>query len=247
VKTKAHDGPYPERFEVFKGAWLVRTDRLDGRAHASEHIGFASVAGPARLSMPGGGRYLILGPVEATTIGCAFVACDSGISSKTGVRTTWSVIVCRGNITCSAVMQSVLLVDGDVDLTRADDLRNSLIRATGEIRLPRGEMPTGCTIEAGAKDATAPYKFFELPDVGLSVVNNEEGLLVTAVKDDTPFGNCGLANGDLIRSVDDVPAGRASEFRKLIRRAMVRQGDCLVTVARGNKTLDFPVFFPLPK
>jgi S1-C subfamily serine protease len=83
--------------------------------------------------------------------------------------------------------------------------------------------------------------------VGLSVIDSNEGLLVTTVTADTPFGNCGLAKGDVIRAIDDDPAGRASEFRKLVRRALVRQGDCLVTVIRGDKKLDLPAFFPLPK
>lgn len=32
-----------------------------------------------------------------------------------------------------------------------------------------------------------------------------------------------------------------------VRRALVRQGDCLLTITRGDKTYDLPVFFPLPK
>ena len=158
-----------------------------------------------------------------------------------------SVVVCRGTLVGHYVVGSVILVDGDIDLTSANYLRHSLIRATGEIRLPQGVTPDGCTIEAKAKDATAPYKFFALSDVGLSVTDTDAGLLVTAVKADTPFGEGGLAKGDVIRAIDDAPAGRAFEFRKLVRRALVRQGDCLVTVTRGDKTHDLPVFFPLPK
>lgn len=250
VKTVTHDGPYPESFPPHKVAWQIRTDRLDGTAHGSTVIRFASVAGPAKLWMTEGGRYLTLGPVEAAvgSIGGTFVAADGGISAKNGgaCRTISSVVVCRGTFVGRDVGASVLLVDGDIDLTTAGALRYSLIRATGEIRLPRGVVPTDCTIEAGVKDATAPYKFFELADVGLSVAG-DDGVLVTAVKDGTPFGNCGLAAGDVIRAVDDTPTKHASELRKLVRRASVRQGDCLITVSRGDKTLDLPVFFPLPK
>jgi S1-C subfamily serine protease len=156
-------------------------------------------------------------------------------------------VVYRGNFIGRNVGASVLLVDGDIDLSGASELQDSLIRASGEIRLPKGKKPNNCTIEAHAKDATAPYKFFELADVGLSVAAGKEGVVVTDVKADTPFGNCGLAKGDLIRAIDDTPAGNSEEFRKLVRRALVRQGDCLLTVTRGDKTLDVPVFFPLPK
>jgi hypothetical protein len=164
-----------------------------------------------------------------------------------GVTMAMSVIVCRGSITGSRINNSVLLVDGDIDLSGSPELKESLIRASGEIRLPKGYGPENCKIEAHAKDATAPYKFFELSDVGLRLADDEEGLVVRDVKADTPFANCGIAKGDLVRAIDDVPAGNSEEFRKKLRRAMVRQGDCLVTVVRGDKTLDLPVFFPLPK
>jgi hypothetical protein len=250
IKTITHDGPCPERFLPARCAWQIRTDRLDGQAHTSEIIRFASVGGPALLARTTGGRFLVLGPVKAEGIGEAFVAADGGISSPgtDGCQTSWGVIVCRGNFVGGTVVKSVILVDGDVDLTGMEnDIEDSLIRATGTIRLPVGVKPVGCTIQAGVKDATAPYKFFELSDVGLSVVDDDKGLLVTSVKADTPFGNGGLAKGDIIRTIDDDSAGRSAVFRKLVRRAMVRQGDCLVTVLRGDKRLDLPVFFPLPK
>jgi hypothetical protein len=255
LNTNSHDGPYPDRFESFQGAWNIRTDRMDGRAHAADRIRFASVAGPTWLSMPGG-QYLVLGSVRANRIDTAFVACDGGVwhempefGPTLGVRTTGSVVVCRGNVTAGDLIASVVLVDGDIDLTMASDLRFSVIRATGEIRMPKfKDAPlTGALIQAHAKDATSPYKFFELADVGLTVVDDEEGLVVAEVKPGTPFGASGLKKGDMIQAIDDVPPGHSTEFRKQVRRAMVRQGDCLLTVARGREKLDLPVYFPPPK
>jgi hypothetical protein len=249
--TQAHDGPCPERFEAFKGAWLIRTDRMDQLPHGLQDVvQFASVGGPVRLSsLDHGAQYLVLGPVEARKITTAFVACDGGIGNRTWIAC--SVVVCRGNFTGELVGDSVLLVDGDIDLTRAEFFRTNLIRATGEIRLPKNNavdsQPQNSDIKAHVKDATAPYKFFELPDVGLSLADDEVGLVVTAVKPGTPFGDCDIRKGDLVRAIDDEPAGDSEEFRRKVRRAMVRQGDCLVTVTRGDKTIDLPVFFPHPK
>ena len=249
MKTLVHNGPCPERFETGQGAWVIRTDRLDRPALAPSYIGFASVGGPIQVPLSGyGGIYLALGPMQTRSIDCGFVACDGGISSENGVRTACSFVVCRGTFTGALVGNSVLLVDGDIDLTRAgDELANSLIRATGEIRLPKNDKPVNCTIQAHTKDATAPYKFFELSDVGLSLTPDQKQTAVANVKEDTPFGNCGIAKGDLIRAIDDVPAASPEDFRKHIRRALVRQGDCLVTVVRDGKTIDLAVFFPLPK
>lgn len=250
LNTKVHDDTCPDLFEVFKGTWLIRTDRMDRLPYGPEVIQFASVGGPVRLSsLELGAQYLVLGPVEARHIRTAFVACDGGIGNR--VRAIESVVVCRGNFTGELVANSVLLVDGDIDLTKADFRGVSLIRATGEIRLPKNNavdsQPQNSDIKAHVKDATAPYKFFEFADVGLSLADDEEGLVTTAVKSGTPFGDCGIRKGDLIRAIDDASAGNSEEFRRKVRRAMVRQGDCLVTVTRGDKTIDLPVFFPHPK
>src|SRR5262249_54562264 len=148
-----------------------------------------------------------------------------------------------------SVFASVLLVDGDVELFDYGrfKIQDSLIRASGEIRIPKNAKVVNSTIQPYAKNPTAPYKFFALSDVGLSLIDDEEGLVVGDVNKDTPFGNAGIAKGDIIQAIDDTRAGDSEQFRKLVRKALVAQGDCLVTVARGDKTLDLPVFFPLPK
>jgi hypothetical protein len=251
IPRLVHNDPWPKRFQDRRGLWLIRTDRIPS---PPAHIKFASVTGRTWLGSRLGGDYLVIGSIRASELHCAFVACDGDVwyymtefGNQRGVDLLVSIVVCRGNFTgASRVRASVLLVDGDIDLSRSEPW-HSVIRASGEIRLDPNVKAENCTIEAHAKNATAPYKFFELTDVGLSLADDEEGLVVTAAKADTPFGNCGLAKGDVILAIDDAPAGHSEEFRKAVRRALVRQGDCLLTVARGGKTLDLPVFFPLPK
>jgi hypothetical protein len=239
------------------GNWYIRAERWD-RVWPG-NVTIASIGGPTLMGGTAGtGHYFVLGSlqIQRGRLCCAFVSCDGDVWSGTdlsgtpvGVDAVCSMVVCRGNFHGYNFFSSVVLVEGDVDLSRSPDIRDSVIRASGEIRLPerQQDQPKNCTIEAHAKNPTAPYKFFELTDVGLSLVDDEEGLVVADVKADTPFGTCGIAKGDLIRAIDDIPPGHSSEFRKKLRRAMVRQGDCLVTVARADKTLDLPVFFPLPK
>ncbi|MBY0460992.1 MAG: PDZ domain-containing protein [Gemmataceae bacterium] len=248
LKSHAYDGPWPGRFERVKAAWNIRTDRLPS---SPQSVRFAAVGGPAMLEHPeGGGRFLSLGPVGASMFDTVFVACDGDVCNEfmhQGVRAARAVLVCRGNFTgWNLVGSSVVLADGDIDLTRVGDLKDCLIRASGDIRLPNVQ-PVNCTIESHAKNATAPYRFFELADVGLRAADDEEGLVVVAVARDTPFARAGLQKGDLIRKIDDADAGHSEQLRKALRRALVRQGDCLLTVARGNDTLDLPVFFPTPK
>jgi hypothetical protein len=238
------------------GNWYIRAERWD-RGWPS-NVTFASIGGSTLMrGVPGTGHYFVLGSLQqAGRLWCAFVACDGEIWSgsdmsgvPSGVDAVSSVVVCRGTFYGYNLYSSVVLVDGDIDLSGSPGIKDSVIRASGEIRLPQRQQdqPKNCTVEAHAKNPTAPYKFFELSDVGLSLVDDEEGLVVAEVKADSPFGTCGITKGDLIRAIDDIAPGHSSEFRKKLRRALVRQGDCLVTVARGAKTHDFPVFFPLPK
>ncbi len=263
LKQHYHDGPLAQMPRVKptgSGSLRVRTDRW-WKPPSAAYVAFASVVGPAWLDSGDAlGRFFVLGPVQAlpSATGYLFLACDSEFyngSSSPGFQ-GWgrlgpSFVVCRGNFRGGSVGQSVVLVDGDVELFEGPKgecrVVESLIRASGEIRMPNNAKVAFSTVEAHAKNPTAPYKFFELAEVGLSVADDEEGLTVTDVKAETPFGNCGIAKGDLIRAIDDVPAGHSEEFRKALRRALVRQGDCLITVTRGNKPRDLPVFFPLPK
>jgi hypothetical protein len=251
------NGPCPQELMNGKGVWSIRTDRMDLTKYPPRDVRFASVGGPARLGAGRSGKYLVLGPVRAGILDTVFVACDNDVSSGMVEFGNWPgfgldvircVIVCRGTFTSCRVRSSVVLVDGDVKLLPTAELRNSVIRARGEITPPNARNPpVNCTIEAHAKNPTAPYKFFELTDVGLDWADDEEGLVVRGTAPDSPFGTCGLAKDDVLLTIDGADVGHSEQFRKLVRRAVVRQGDCLLTVRRGTKTLDLPVFFPLPK
>jgi hypothetical protein len=248
--VRTHDGPFATREE--SGIWRLRTDRIDG----DDWIAFASVTGPINTSWVRPGYYFALGDVSAGRLGCALVVSDGGLRGREydevvrGPRQVGSgFVACRGDaiLPKTEVRNLVLLAGGDIDLSDTDVVQDSTIRAGGEIRLKPGYEPKNCKIEPHAKDATSPYRFFELADVGLFVVDDEEGLVVADLKPGTPFGSSGLKKGDVIQAIGDAPPGHSSEFRKSVRRAMVRQGDCLLTVARGREKLDLPVYFPIPK
>jgi len=255
-RWRAFDGPSTKLED--EGPWRIRTNWLSTR---NNKIAFASVAGSITVSGVQSGYFFTLGGLSAKSLTYTVVVCEGGLVGREHLEVVsgpdWiggSFVVCRGNveIPTAGVASSVILVDGDVDLSMSTHLQNVVVRASGEIRLPkeirakRGK-PEKLVIEAHVKNPTAPYKFFELTDVGLSLVDDEEGLVVADVKPDTPFGRSGIARGDVVRLIDDARAGHSEELRKQVRRAMVVQGDCLLTVARGQRVLDLAVQFPLPK
>jgi hypothetical protein len=254
-----HFATFPEvvnaRADGGSGVWRFRSDRL--RLGGMPSIIFASVAGPIDMWDCPGGYYFTLGEAKACNFRCSVLVCDGGLGPwweengevARGPSIRGCFVVCRSQVIVrpASISSSTLLVDGDIDISHLRHVEDCVIRASGEVRLKPGYEPKRCTIEEHAKNVTAPYKFFELADVGLALVDDEEGLTVSGLKAGTPFGNCGLVRGDIIQGIDDMPPGHSEVFRKLVRKAMVVQGDCLLTVARGNQTLDLAVYFPTPK
>ena len=148
------------------------------------------------------------------------------------------------------VRGAVILAGGDVHLQEGTFV-NSTVLARGKVHRAKRSEFKNCRVESDVKDATAPFKFFELPDVGLGVAppagKDAKGLAVESVRENTPFGSAGLAKGDTILGLDTAPVTTPEEFRKQVRRAMVVHGDCLLSVSRAGKTLELAVYFPLPQ
>ena len=148
------------------------------------------------------------------------------------------------------VRGAVILAGGDVHLQEGTFV-NSTVLARGKVHRAKRSEFKNCRVESDVKDATAPFKFFELADVGLRVAppadEDAKGLTAEEVRPDAPFGKAGLAKGDRIVSIDGAPVSSADEFRRQVRKAMVAQGDCLLAVSRGGKALELAVYFPTPK
>jgi hypothetical protein len=251
-KTNYIDGPIEQNLG---GVSYIRTRYIDTDGF---DLAFINVSEKLWRTKLGGGYLFSQARVEAGFVSGCFLAVDGGLEGRRYYRREQkdtvsrpkcgaSVVVSRGNVTdCESVLEAILLVDGDIDLTQAMT-RNSLIRATGQIHMPKEHKPKDCRFEPFVKNATAPYRFFELSDVGLSLADDEEGLVVVSVKPNTPFGESGLLPGDIIRAIDDRDAGHSENFRKQVRTAAVRQGDCIITIIRGDNTLDCVAFFPISK
>ena len=163
-----------------------------------------------------------------------------------------SIIISRGNVVGSngEIRSSVILGGRDVEIGPGCRLKDSTIIAGGKVTIPKSATVENCVIKENVKNPTAPFTFFEVADVSLALgtpAKDAKGLPVGDIKPDTPFGKAGVKKGDTILAIDDAPPGDAEAFRVKLRRAIVVQGDILLTVSRDGKTLDLPVYFPLPK
>lgn len=252
--VRMHDGP---EVKFGSGCWLIRTETLLSPPSA---LVMGVVRGPFLREGVGMGSIIYsLNQVNLTvaTFNSVLIAHgDARPSQKSGYdhfgTLVDSLLVTRGDVAGPSISlaSSVILAGGDVTVGRACSLKNSTIIAGGKVTMPKPERVENCIIKENVKNPTAPFTFFELADVGLSVgtpAKDAKGLPVAEVKADTPFGKAGVQKGDTILTIDDAPPGDAEAFRVKLRRAIVVQGDTLLTVSRGGKSLDLPVYFPLPK
>jgi hypothetical protein len=237
--------------------WLIRTDQLD--RCPSSLVALAVARGP--VSNPEYAQNVLFSLDRVTAehaITSSVVVCtgDTRLAAgpfrhKPGVIES-SAIVTRGQFVgpSSRLLRSVILTGGTVDIGEGCELIDSTIIAGGKVSIPKSATVKNCRIEQGVKNPTAPFSFFELADVGLSLdkpAAADAGLPVADVKPDTPFGKAGVKKGDVLLAIDDQKVGDAEAFRVTLRKAVVQQGDALMTVSRGGKTLDLAVYFPLPK
>lgn len=121
---------------------------------------------------------------------------------------------------------------------------HALIRAGGRVHRAKGALRGGTNVvEENVSNPTGPYRYFELSRVGLVVGAAEGGVRVETIEAKSPLAAAGLRKGDLVTAVDGKKVGPGDSFRKQMRAA-VAQGDCTLTVRRGDETKETAVRFP---
>lgn len=206
------------------GLRLVRTPTpLRLRDFGGAALALESVSVDRRLD-----RAIVLaeGPVKCKgTIRNSIIICCSDVEA--GIEILNSVIVARGSIKCPLhVKDSILVASGKVDTSRG---------------LVPGQRETNCIRE---EDATplGLVKWFTPADVGLEVTPAKDSVRVEKLHDGKLPARAGLKVGDLITAVDRGKVDSAETFRKLLRRGSV-QDRCVLTVKRGDETLDVTLDF----
>lgn len=160
---------------------------------------------------------------------------------------------------------SILICDGDVDLSDGIEVSHSIIVARGKVTYNKDKirlwnclirsghtlrLPDGKTIDVkdGKSDPLDFVKFFELADVGLATEDlplrdksAAEGVRLKEVRKGSPFA-AGLRAGDVITAVEDKETPTTEIFRRVLRRKLAEGGPILtITVRRAGKTLDVSI------
>lgn len=258
-KFQTSDGPWRRPDGTFDstGVWMIRTDVLPAP-------GMELILGAVRDECWWGDLsrsylYLLDQVSLPHYLRYSVVVCDGGFGAVRAdqrlplLQAIDSIIVSRRDIrgVGGRLARGVVVVAGGDVFLEDGTFEHCVILAGGKVHRPGRGVFKNCRIESDVKDATAPFKFFELADVGLAVAKPADkagkGVAVESVRENTPFGSAGVAKGDTILAIDGDVVTTPEEFRKQVRKAMVVHGDCLLSVSRGGKTLELPVYFPLPQ
>lgn len=176
-------------------------------------------------------------------------------------RAVFSLIIAGGNVEIDFLRNSIVICDGDVNLTgsigdnviiargnvmsRRSIFPGSMVRSDGFIRLINRK-PVAITDKT--PDPFAFVKFFELADVGLTAVDRDlrdkpirDGVFLKDVSKKSPFA-AGLRAGDVIAAIDGKKTSSKEDFRRLLRRKLA-EGSLAITftVRRADKILDVAI------
>jgi hypothetical protein len=177
----------------------------------------------------GQGRYLL-------------VVCDGDVEFTAFPRLYDCVIVSNGTIQGReagpiAVRTCVLSATRDIHLPAYSDNDNCLLQAGGTAKVRKN----GPTVRENQKEPPLGIRFLSPKDFGLDVAVQNGGVQVMGVTPDSPFAKFGVADADVIVTIDDVRADSLPAFRRQLRRGVLKESVTL-GIRRGNERLTRIVF-----
>jgi hypothetical protein len=172
------------------------------------------------------------------------------------------LLVCDGDVEIGpidgSVSDAVVLANGAVRVTSGiTSLRSVAVWAAGDITLANGpaeyRKPNADRYFAGGRvrgdprvdlagrvteGASCPFgvRFLDPAEFGLALAAQNGGVQVMGVEPWSPFARYGVEDGDIITAVDDAEPRTLPEFRRALRRGVIRES-VVLTVRRGNQRL----------
>lgn len=159
------------------------------------------------------------------------------------------------------LFNAILIVDGDVLIH--GPIANSIVIARGEIKCNYTQVAHSIIISttkfdvekanSGLRDKGCLFKdkdavpldfvhWFSTSDIGIDVAADARFVIVNMVADGKLPAKSGLKKQDVISALDGAKVESIESFRKLLRKGSV-QDRCVLTVNRGDKTLDIVLDF----
>ena len=186
-------------------------------------------------------------------------------------RVRTSVIICDGDVKIVAPGGAdicMIIANGTITTSeKGGGAGDSLVAATGNIKFPLqkrvgtsyyhagGTVTFGAEVPRNAKQvrehqAALPLgiKFVDPKEFGLDLALQNGGVQVMAITKESPFAKFGVEDADVITRIDDVVPKSLPDFRRALRRGVIRES-VILHIKRDKKNLTRIVFLdgiPVP-
>jgi hypothetical protein len=147
-----------------------------------------------------------------------------------------SLLVCDGDLKALTIVNSLVIVRGDVYCADNGGVGNSLVIMTGRFHLGKRESRIGkkADLREQKPDLLGFVKFFDLAQAGVEVEAVKGGVRVKALDANKALAKAGLRVGDTVTAVDEQGFLGPDTFRRQLRSALARDSFTL-QVSRGGQ------------
>ena len=183
-------------------------------------------------------------------------------------RVRTSLIICDGDVTLApgGADACMIIANGTITSEKGGP-RDCLLAATGDIKFPMkkvlrtGHYHAGGTVifdpalQKNAKQvrehqAALPFgiKFVDPREFGIELALQNGGVQVMGITKESPFAKFGVEDADVITKIDDVTPKSVADFRRALRRGVIRES-VILHINRDGKNLTRIVFLdgiPVP-
>jgi hypothetical protein len=154
-----------------------------------------------------------------------------------------SLVVCDGDFTAGEIDNSLVIARGDIRYWHR--VSNSRLITGGSVRQLAqrfvGEPVIDTKIKEKETNPLGFVTFFDPAKVGITVEKADSGLRVKEAAKDKPFARAGLHADDLLTAVEGEAVKDPEVFRRLLRAKLAVEGEMVLKVRRGERTLELRV------
>lgn len=173
----------------------------------------------------------------------SIIVCDGDLDLPKESSIRSSVIVVNGTIRCPSgpsLTQAALYATGDIEFP-SRSAEGGLFHAGGMVSFKPGMPKPADRVRENQKELPLGIRFVSAADFGLEVAVQNGGVQIVGITPDSPFAKFGVADADVIVTVDGVRADSLPAFRRLLRKGILKESVTL-GIRRGNDRLTRIVF-----
>ena len=172
-----------------------------------------------------------------------------------------TIFICDGDIrlTDPSITSCLLIANGDIEVESGPKatatLEHSYLVATGDIRITgrtggpgrsvfhaggrvtsKNDLPAEFSVLENRSSLPFGIKFVDPKEFGLDLALQNGGVQVMGISKESPFAKFDVEDADVITKIDEVTPRSLADFRRALRRGVIRES-VILHIKRGGKDL----------